>query len=53
MHVLVKRKDNFVIGDFTGVKNIAYSAGTYTLTMSDNTTQTYATDTYYVFLLII
>lgn len=53
MHVLVKRKDNFVIGDFTGVKNIAYSAGTFALTMSNDQIQTYASDTYYVFLLII
>ena len=51
MHVIIKRKDNFVTGDFTGVKNIAYSAGIFTLTMSDNTTQTYNSDTYYVYLL--
>ena len=53
MHVIVKRKDNFVVGDFVGVKNIAYSTGTFTLTMSDNTTQTYASDTYFVFLMAI
>ena len=53
MHVIVKRKDNFVVGDFTGVKNIAYAAGTFTLTMADNTTQTYASNTYFVFLLAI
>lgn len=53
MHVIIKRKDNFVVGDFTGVKNIAYSAGTFTLTMADNTTQTYTSDTYFVFLLAI
>ena len=53
MHVIVKRKDNFVVGDFKGVKNIAYASGTFSLTMADDTVQTYASDTYYVLLLII
>lgn len=53
MHVIVKHKETFRVSDHYGVKNIAYANGTYTLTLSNDTTQTYAIDSYYVILMII
>ena len=53
MHVIVKQKETFRVQDHYGVKNIAYANGTYTLTLSNDSTLSYSIDTYYVFLMIL
>lgn len=52
MHVVIKRKDMFDTTEYVGVKNIAFNAGVYTLTLSDNTTANYAKADYYLFLIV-
>lgn len=53
MHVLVIAKAQMSCGEFSGVQSIAYnsSTGIYTLTLADNSTQTYSRATYYITVL--
>lgn len=51
MDLIVKKRDTFDCVQYNGVKNIAFSSGTYTLTLSDNTTKTYLKANYYIFIL--
>lgn len=53
MHVLVIAKAQMSCGEFNGVKSITYNSATqvYTLTLSDDSTQTYSRATYYITLL--
>lgn len=52
MDIIVKKKDSFDCIQYNGVKNIAFSSGTYTITKSDNTTVTYLSLNYYIFILV-
>ena len=52
MNVIVKKKDSFDCVQLNGVKNIAFSSSTYTITKSDNTTVSYASASYYIFILV-
>ena len=52
MHILIKYKNDFVVAEYKRAKNLAYSAGIYTITTAENTTVNYSEEACYVFLLI-
>lgn len=52
MHILIKYKNDFVVAEYKGAKNLAYANGIYTITTAQDTTVNYPEETCYVFLLL-
>lgn len=51
MNIIVITKNSFNTVQYSGVKNIAYASGIYSVTLADNTVIQYSADTYRITIL--
>lgn len=53
MHVIIQAKGNMNTIEIIGAKSIVLASNIYTITLSDDTTATYSSESYYLTVLMI